>query len=178
MIDNKRVYLTKAKFNFYTEQLMCMKMVVEPKLAKLLSDAPSSGMGRPHDLPIHDFARNFYDEQGKISTILSRAFVIEDYLKNLSDQSKIDIGAKVSLEDVNLKEKEVFYILGPDEVDSMKGRISYESPLGVALLGKKIGDVVSINQGASFKVLRVEYLPLAFVYEPINWDDRFATIST
>jgi transcription elongation factor GreA len=178
MIDNKCKYLTKAKFTYYVKELENMKTVVEVKLAKLLSDAPSSGMGRPHDLPIHEFARNFYNEQGKISAILGRAYIIEDYVKKIADLSIIDLGSKVSLEDAEYKENDYFFILGPDEVDSMKRRISYESPLGVALLGKKVGDVVSIDHGARFKVICVEYPPLDFVYEPINWEDRLAPIST
>jgi transcription elongation factor GreA len=179
MIDNKRIYLTKAKFAHYVEDLEYMKTVVEFKLAKLLSDAPSSGMGRPHDLPIHEFARNFYDEQGRISSTLGRALLIDDYVKNIPDLSIIDLGAKVSLEDIDFKEEEVFFILGPDEVDPRKGRISYESSLGAALLGKRTGDIVSSKPGgARFKVTRIEYPPLDFVYEPTNWDDRLATIST
>ena len=90
----------------------------------------------------YDAAR---DEQGQAET---RIVEIEDILLNAEiiepkKGSKITVGAKVELK---VNGKTVSYqIVGPVEADPLEGKISNESPLGSALLGKKPGDTVEIE---------------------------------
>ena len=58
---------------------------------------------------------------------------------------KVVFGCTVELEDVDSGEQKTYSILGPDEADPSKGSISFVSPVGKALLGKEVGDEVSIN---------------------------------
>ena len=58
---------------------------------------------------------------------------------------KTVFGATVSVEDIDSGEKRSFTILGPDEADPAKGSISFLSPVGQALLGKEVGDEVTID---------------------------------
>jgi len=51
--------------------------------------------------------------------------------------------------------RQVFRITGEDEADPTKGRVSYVSPLAVALLGKSVGDVASVN-GAEVEIVAVD----------------------
>jgi transcription elongation factor GreA len=58
---------------------------------------------------------------------------------------KVIFGATVTVEDLDSGERKVFTILGPDEAEPTKGSISYQSPVGQALLGKAEGDEVTVS---------------------------------
>jgi transcription elongation factor GreA len=90
----------------------------------------------------YDAAR---EEQGLVE---SRIAEIEDILLNAEliktgKSSKVILGSKVELK---TGKKSVSYnIVGPVEADPLEGKISNESPIGVALMGKKVGDTVTIT---------------------------------
>ena len=90
----------------------------------------------------YDVAR---EEQGLIETRIAE---IEDIITNAdiiknSDSSKITLGSEVELK---VGKKHVTYtIVGPVEADPLEGKISNESPIGIALMGKKAGDKVDIT---------------------------------
>lgn len=91
----------------------------------------------------YDVARN---EQGQLETRISE---IEEILQNASiithtTSSKVAVGVTVTLK--SDKGKNVTYtIVGSVEADPLEGKISDESPIGQALLNKKVGDTVSIK---------------------------------
>ncbi|OXS29833.1 MAG: transcription elongation factor GreA [Desulfovibrio sp. MES5] len=58
---------------------------------------------------------------------------------------KVIFGATVEMEDVDSGETKTYTILGPDEADPTKGSISFLSPVGQALLGREVGDEVSVE---------------------------------
>jgi transcription elongation factor GreA len=89
----------------------------------------------------YDAAR---EEQGLVE---SRIAEIEDILLNaeiikLSRSSKVGLGSRVELK--TGRKTVVYHIVGPVEADPLEGRISNESPIGVALMGKQVGDFASI----------------------------------
>ena len=90
----------------------------------------------------YDAAR---EEQGLVE---SRIAEIEDILLNAEiikngDRSKVDLGSKVELKTGT---KSVTYaVVGPVEADPLGGKISNESPIGEALMGKKVGDTATIT---------------------------------
>ncbi|USN96368.1 MAG: transcription elongation factor GreA [Candidatus Nomurabacteria bacterium] len=90
----------------------------------------------------YDSAR---EEQGLVE---SRIAEIEDVLLNAeiiksSRSSSVKLGSKVELK---FGQKIVTYhVVGPVEADPLEGRISNESPIGLALMGKKIGDIATIT---------------------------------
>lgn len=94
----------------------------------------------------YDAAR---EEQGLLE---SRIAEIEDILLNAElikggSKTKVSLGSKVEL---RTGKKTVMYaIVGPVEADPLEGKISNESPIGVALMGKKVGDsaVISTPKG-------------------------------
>lgn len=83
--------------------------------------------------------------EARIKYIESRMglFQVVD-LDNL-DGEKAIFGATVEVEDSDTGEVKEFTILGPDEADPAKGSISYLSPVGQALLGREVGDEVSVD---------------------------------
>ena len=86
------------------------------------------------------------DEQGQVE---GRIAEIEEILQNASlikvkSNGKVDVGCRVELE--NDKGKKVAYtVVGSVEADPLEGRISNESPIGRALMGKKVGDSAAIK---------------------------------
>lgn len=77
----------------------------------------------------------------ELETILNNVQIIEE--KDRS-RDKVDIGSTVTVQEENFPE-ETFFLVGPKEADPVNGRISYESPIGKALLGHKVGDQVVID---------------------------------
>lgn len=90
----------------------------------------------------YDAAR---EEQGLVE---SRIAEIEDILLNAEiikngKSSKVSLGSKVELK--TGKKTVVYSIVGPVEADPLEGKISNESPIGEALMGKKVGDTATIT---------------------------------
>lgn len=90
----------------------------------------------------YDAAR---EEQGLVE---SRIAEIEDVLLNAeiittSRSSKVTLGSKVELK--TGKKTVNYHVVGPVEADPLEGKISNESPIGLALMGKKVGDTATIT---------------------------------
>jgi transcription elongation factor GreB len=76
------------------------------------------------------------------------------------DTKKIYFGATITLENEDTGQKVTYQIVGPDETDTKEGRISVESPVARALLGKKQGDSVTVTRPmgeVDFTVLAIRY---------------------
>ncbi len=83
--------------------------------------------------------------EAKIAQIESRMVQFEVIDIDQLQSDRVIFGATVELEDLDTGEIKVYTLLGPDEADSSKGTISIESPVGRALLGKRVGDEVSVQ---------------------------------
>lgn len=90
---------------------------------------------------------------GEIENILLNVEIIS---KPKGD-SKVQLGSSVKLKNDFGKTKE-FQVVGTVEADPLNGKISDESPIGKALLGKKLGEVVEIktpNENAEYKIIEI-----------------------
>jgi hypothetical protein len=163
------VYLSRSKYDYYQNQLDHMEKDVSMKLAKELGKSPGSGMGRPLDLPIHNFARRFYAEIDSIRYKINNAIVIDD-LEKPEDPIRVFLGATVHLKDIDYCDIFSYLILGSDEADPPNGKISYQSPLGSELLGKSPGDSISLSNGVKYSIIKIEYKPLDFNYTITDWN--------
>ena len=88
-----------------------------------------------------------------LKSILAQAEIVED----LDKTDVVQIGTKVTLE-TSEKEKETYIVVGRAESDPVEGKISYESPLGSALMGQAKGDKVDVNAPGgvfSVKILKI-----------------------
>lgn len=90
----------------------------------------------------YDAAR---EEQGLVE---SRIAEIEDVLLNAeiikaSKSSSVSLGSKVELK--TGKKTVIYHVVGPVEANPLEGKISNESPIGLALIGKKVGDTATIS---------------------------------
>jgi transcription elongation factor GreA len=91
----------------------------------------------------------------ELSAILSNFQIIEE---KKGGRDVVDIGAHVTIQEDDF-DPETYYIVGPKEADPRQARISHESPIGRALLGKREGDNVSAetpNGTIRFKIIKIE----------------------
>ena len=92
-------------------------------------------------------------EQGDLSE--NAEVVVEDEV----DVDKINVGCTVKVFDVEFEEEMEFKIVGSSEANSLQGKISNESPVGKALIGRSVGDTVEVETQAGvieYKVLGIE----------------------
>jgi transcription elongation factor GreA len=78
----------------------------------------------------------------EVQQLLRNAVVIE---MGGTQNGRVRLGTEVTVSEVGYDETETYYLVGPAEADPAKGRISHESPLGKALLGRKVGDKVFVQ---------------------------------
>jgi transcription elongation factor GreA len=91
----------------------------------------------------------------EIETILHNAVIIDE-LEQV--EGIVGIGSLVTIQEEG-EPPETYHLVGPQEADPLSGRISHESPIGVVLVGKKVGDVVTAETPAGptpFKIVRIE----------------------
>lgn len=149
--------LTYTGLKELEEELQHLKVVKRKEIAEKIKEARAQG-----DLSENAEYDAAKDEQ---SDMEKRIEEIEKILKNAEvidedevDLNKISIGCTVTLEDLDYEEEVTYRIVGSTEADILKGKISNECPVGVALLGKKIGDkieVEGIDENSHYKVLAI-----------------------
>lgn len=157
-MEAKKNILTKEGLAKYEEELHELKTVKLKEVAEKLKEAREQG-----DLSENAEYDAAKDEQRDIA---ARIEVIEKILKNAEviddsdvDINKISIGCTVKLKDLEYDEEIEYKIVGSSEANSLKGKISNESPVGKALIGAKKGQTVSVETQAGvfkYKVLGIQ----------------------
>lgn len=92
----------------------------------------------------------------ELEQMLKNAVVIDD---SQSNKDVVNFGATVILEDMEIGEQEEYTIVGTAEADSFAGKISNDSPVGAAILGRKAGDVVEVATPAGvlqYKIIEIK----------------------
>lgn len=147
-----QVKLTKDGLEALKSELEDLRDVKRPKLVDRLANARSQG----------DLSENsdYQSAKEELEFLDGRIEELEDVIKTASvapaaKSGGVDVGTKVTVK-VNDKEI-VFNIVGDWEADPINKKISHESPLGKALVGKKVGDRVEVEAPAGI----VEYEILA-----------------
>ena len=92
----------------------------------------------------------------EIKKILKNAEIVDE---DEVDLGSINIGCQVKILDLEFDEELIYKIVGSTEANSLKGKISNESPVGRALLGKKVGDLVTVETQVGtieYRVLEIQ----------------------
>ena len=154
MADKKHI-LTYAGLKQYEDELQNLKVVRRKEVAQKIKEAREQG-----DLSENAEYDAAKDEQRDIELRIEE---LEKLLKNAEEEeidvNKINIGCKVKLLDVEYDEEMEFYIVGSTEANSLQNKISNEAPVGRALIGKSVGDVVDVETQAGiiqYKVLEIQ----------------------
>ena len=157
MADKKNI-LTYEGLKRYEDELQNLKVVKRKEVAQKIKEAREQG-----DLSENAEYDAAKDEQRDIELRIEE---LEKLLKNAEvvvedeiDLDKTNIGCKVKVYDVDEDEEMEFKIVGSTEANSLQNKISNESPVGQALMGKKAGDVVDVETQAGviqYKVLEIQ----------------------
>lgn len=149
---NNEIILTKSGLKEKQEKLEYLKVVKRGEISEQIKEARA--FGDLSENAEYDEAKN---EQARVEAeianlekILRNATVVDDAEIDLS---RVGIGTIVKILDVEFNEEEEYHIVGSIEADADRGQISNESPVGAALMGKKVGDVVDVESpGGVFQV--------------------------
>nr|WP_330389250.1 transcription elongation factor GreA [Parasporobacterium paucivorans] len=157
MIEKKNI-LTYEGLTRLEGELQDLKVVKRKQVAEKIKEAREQG-----DLSENAEYDAAKDEQRDIETRIEE---LEKILKNAEvvdedevDLGKINIGCMVKLLDKIDQEEVIFRIVGSTEANSIQRKISNESPVGKALIGKKVGQVVDVETQAGtlrYKVLDIQ----------------------
>ncbi|MDI6716622.1 MAG: transcription elongation factor GreA [Actinomycetota bacterium] len=154
----KEVILTRDGYNKLLDELTYLETKRRKEVAERIKDA--IGFGDLSENSEYDDAKNeqaFVEGRiAQINEMLSLAKVIED---NGNKSRKVSLGSYVVLLDVEYGEEQEYQIVGSVEADPTNHKISNESPVGRAIMGKKAGDVVQVRVPEGFleyKILKVK----------------------
>lgn len=157
MAEKKNI-LTYEGLKKLEDELQDLKVVRRKEVSQKIKEAREQG-----DLSENAEYDAAKDEQRDIE---ARIEEIEKILKNVEvvdedevDLDKVSIGCRVKVLDVTYNEEMEFKLVGSTEASSLKGKISNESPVGKALIGAKIGDVVTVETqagGIDYKIIEIQ----------------------
>ncbi len=154
-----KIPITKKGYEALQTELERYKKVERPQNIKDIEEARAHG----------DISENFEFKaakerqshiDGRIRDLehkLAEAEIIDT--SNLSNE-KVVFGATVTLRDLHNEKEQRYRLVGQDEADLKEGKISVQSPVGKALIGKRVGDSVMVTTPA--KVAEYEVLAICF----------------
>ena len=156
-MEAKKHVMTYEGVKQLEDELQDLQVNKRKEIAQKLKEARAQG-----DLSENAEYDAAKDEQRDIEARIDQ---IEAILKNVEvvdedevGTDKINIGSKVKILDVEFNEEMEYKIVGSTEANSLKGKISNESPVGHALIGAKKGDTVTVETEAGtfdYKVLEI-----------------------
>ena len=156
-MEKKQVKLTEDGLKQLEEELEYLKTKKRKEVSEKIKVA--LGFGDLSENSEYDEAKN---EQAQVE---ARIVSLENMLKNAvviseedRDTSIVEIGAKVKLLDIEFDEEVAYKIVGSTEADPDKGKLSDESPLGAALLGRSTGETIDVEAPAGiiqYKILGI-----------------------
>ncbi|KKQ61137.1 MAG: Transcription elongation factor GreA, partial [Parcubacteria group bacterium GW2011_GWE2_38_18] len=147
--------LTEAKFNELKNKLERLKKYSHPRAVEEVKRLAEMG----------DFSDNaaYSMAKGRLRGINQKIIEIEDHLKRsliitpVKNSTTVQLGHHVTVE-VSGRQK-TYLLLGSAETDPGKGIISHNSPIGYALIGRRVGDIIKIktlSKDIEYKIVRIE----------------------
>ncbi|ACI20793.1 MULTISPECIES: transcription elongation factor GreA [Thermodesulfovibrio] len=154
-----RIPMTPEGYEKLKEELDRLIKIERPAIIKAIAEARAHG-DLSENAEYHAAREKQSFIEGRIQELqakLARAYVIDPSKIN---QNKVAFGAKVRVIDIDTEEEKEFHLVGPDEADVKNGKISITSPVGKALIGKEVGEQVTIKAPA--KTFNYEIISISF----------------
>ena len=156
-MSEKTVFLTYEGLKERERELEYLKTEKRKEISEKIKVA--LGFGDLSENAEYDEAKNEQAEVElkiiKLEKMLKNAKIIDD--EEISTDV-VSMGIKVRILDLDMEEEEVYSIVGSEEADPLNNKISDESPVGRAMLGAKVGDVVTVeapNGSFEIKILEI-----------------------
>ena len=142
-------------------ELDTLKSVKRPKIVAAIAEARSHG-----DLKENAEYHAAKEQQAQmesrvieINDIIARANVID--ITKIENSGNVIFGSTVTVQDLEVNKKKTYKIVGKDEADIFKNLIYFKSPIGKALIGKSVEDVVIVETPSgvkNFEILNIQYI--------------------
>ena len=138
-----------------------LKNVQRPKVVEAIAEARSHG-----DLKENAEYHAAKEQQAQVESrvieindIIARANIID--IKKFENNGNVIFGATITVKDLGIDKKKTYKIVGKDEADISKNLIYFRSPIGKALIGKNLADMVIVETPSgekTFEVLDIQYI--------------------
>ena len=157
-MEAKKNILTYEGLKKYENELQELKVVKRREVAQKIKEAREQGdlsENAEYDVA-KDEQRDIEARIEELEKILKNAEVVDE---DEVEIERINIGCQVKILDIEYNEELEYKIVGSTEANSLKGKISNESPVGKALIGKQMGDVITVETPAGsfqYKVLEIQ----------------------
>jgi transcription elongation factor GreA len=156
MSDDTAEYLTQEKFEELSKELEHLKTVRRKEVAENLEYAKSLGdLSENADYHVAKEDQAFLE--GKVlelQEMVRSAVIIQEH----NGAETVQVGVRVTVQEEG-SDPETFFMVGAKEASPREGKISNESPVGRALLGKRVGETAAVSTPAGetkFKIVRIE----------------------
>ncbi len=150
--------MTEEGHKMYQDKLERLRTVVRSEVAERIRQAKE--FGDISDNAEYESAKSdqaFVEgEIIQLERLLSRAKIID---RNELPTDEVNLGSTIELHEINTKRKHTVTIVGTNEADIEKGRISNESPVGRAILNQKKGEIVEVKTPsgiAKYKIFKIK----------------------
>ena len=148
----QRQKLTRGDVKKIEEELEHRKVVVRKKAAADIAEAAAQG-DRSENFEYYA-AKKFRGENESRIRYLERVLKTAEIISDESKEDEVGMNNTVVIYDMDMQQEETLRIVTSMRGDMLNGLISIESPIGKALMGKKVGDIVTVNvdTGYSYQV--------------------------
>ncbi|HAF31565.1 MAG TPA: transcription elongation factor GreA [Anaerovibrio sp.] len=155
---DKSVLLTADGLKKLQEKLDNLKSVKRLEVADRLKAAIA--LGDLSENSEYDDAKNeqafLEGEIAELEEKIRHAKIIE----NSADSNVVSMGSKIVLKDLEFNETDEYQLVGSTEADPDEGKISNESPVGAAIIGKSVGEVVEVHVGENiinYEIMEIKH---------------------
>ncbi len=155
MKQKKEFLLTSEGFLELETELNNLKSNDRPRIIEAIKEARAQGdLSENSD---YDAARN---EQGQVEARIKELEYMLEHAKIIEKATgdKVEVGTTVTVNYVDDDEEEIYSIVGSMEADPFENKISNESPIGKAIMHKKVGDIISVespNGSYDIKIVKI-----------------------
>lgn len=156
----EKVHMTPEGFKILEDELKNLKFVERPAIVNAIAEARA--LGDLSENAEYQYAKNKQGFiEGRIKELeskLARAEVID--ITKLTGTS-VKFGSTVIIRDINTDEEIMYKIVGVDEADIKSQRLSVESPLARALIGKEVGDEIKLTTPSGkkeYEIIEIKYV--------------------
>ena len=155
-MDDEKEYLSKEKFDELNLELERLRTVERKEIAKSLEFAKSLGdlSENAEYQEARESQARLEERIAKIKIILKHAVIIKSH-----HSSVVELGSTVVIQKEGSNEKKRFQIVGTEEADLSGTKVSHQSPIGGALLGKEKGDTAHVKTAkgeVKYHILEIE----------------------
>jgi len=160
MNNSDKTYLTAEGLQKLRDELVYLEGEKRKEVAQKLEEALA--MGDLSENAAYDEAKDALERLERRIAELKVIIKNAEIIQTDGDVSEVKIGATIAVEKEETKEEKTFTIVGRNEVAPLEGRISNESPLGQAFLGKKKGVTVTVKTPKGDVLYKIKKISFKF----------------